>query len=162
MSSHRPFVLGVLVLALAGCTAEPDPAPLPTGPSREALLDALERDTGSRWVSSTGANEGVHDPQLLVPVGHVHLPGTTGTDRATRFVARYASLLGGRAEDLGSARLETATGTEGETTIVSFRHRIPGWVRLLSSEVEWKEIGHLTLFKLGFRTGSGSGISPPA
>lgn len=36
------------------------------------------------------------------------------------------------------------------------------WVRLLSSEVEWKEIGHLTLFKLGFRTGSGSGISPPA
>jgi hypothetical protein len=35
-------------------------------------------------------------------------------------------------------------------------------VRLLSSEVEWKEIGHLTLFKLGFRTGSGSGISPPA
>lgn len=126
MSSHRPFVLGVLVLALAGCTAEPDPAPLPTGPSREALLDALERDTGSPWVSSTGANEGVHDPQLLVPVGHVHLPGTTGTDRATRFVARYASLLGGRAEDLGSARLETATGTEGETTIVSFRHRIPG------------------------------------
>jgi hypothetical protein len=27
-----PSCLGVLVLALAGCTAEPDPAPLPTGP----------------------------------------------------------------------------------------------------------------------------------
>ena len=36
------------------------------------------------------------------------------------------------------------------------------WVRLFSGEVEWNEIGHLTLFSLGFRTGSWSGISPPA